>query len=66
MIPNEKQKNTRKKQQSLDKKNMSNDYLDVFEKLVVNLQISMNDLKAWAMACATDIKQELKKRTQLR
>lgn len=50
----------------IDKKNMDNDYLEVFEKLVVNLQISMSDLKAWAINCADEIKSELKKRTQLR
>jgi hypothetical protein len=40
--------------------------LEVFEKLVVNLQISTSDLKNWAINCSDEIKSELKKRTQLR
>ena len=66
MIPNEKQQSARRKSAGLDKKSAQNDYLEVFEKLVVNLQISMSDLKAWAINCADEIKSELKVRTQLR
>lgn len=56
----------KRKATGIDKKQQHNDYLEVFEKLVVNLQISMSDLKAWAINCADEIKSELKKRTQLR
>lgn len=63
MIPNEKNKTKRRKTSGVDKKSSQNDYLEVFEKLVVNLQISMSDLKAWAINCADEIKSELKTRT---
>ena len=63
MIPNEKQKQNRRKSAGLDKRAAQNDYLEVFEKQVVNLQISMSDLKTWAFNCADEIKSELKKRT---
>lgn len=46
-----------------DKNSVKSDYLEIFEKLVVNLQISITDLKAWAINCADEIKSELKKRT---
>ena len=66
MIPNDKNKDHRKKVSGIDKKNTQNNHLEVFEKLVVNLQINMSDLKAWAINCADEIKSELKRRTELR
>lgn len=63
--PDTSKKQSRKTGNS-EAKNTHNDDLEVFEKLVVNLQISMTDLKAWAINCADEIKTELKKRTALR
>lgn len=48
------------------------DYLEIFEKLSLNLQpledkeIGSQDLKIWAINCADEIKTELKLRTFLR
>jgi hypothetical protein len=54
------------KKQVKELKSSGQSDLEIFEKLVVNMQQANADLKAWTINCADEIKAELRKRTQLR